>query len=60
MTRRAAARQADLARILKAAKQADVRVAVVIKPDGTIRVEPVEEDRERPQGRVERGKEIVL
>lgn len=60
MTRRAAARQADLARIFRAAKAAEVRVAVEIRTDGTIRVEQVEASQpEKPQP-VERKREIVL
>lgn len=42
--------QADVARVLRAVAQTGTRVAVQISPDGTIRLEPVDE---RPLFRVD-------
>lgn len=43
MTRRAAARQSDIARALKAAESVGVRVTVEITRDGVIRLVPAEQ-----------------
>ena len=54
--------QADIARALRAAEQAGVRVVVEIAPDGTIRLIPATNNQELSRGQlpVEREKEIVL
>lgn len=51
--------EADIRRALKAAERFDVPMAVEIKPDGTIRIVPV--DGKRPEEeRVGENREIVL
>lgn len=49
--------QADVARALRAIKQADVKMSVEISPDGTIRIVPAQH---LPGGAIEQRKEIVL
>ena len=44
MTRHAKFKQSDIARILKAAEQAGVKVAIRIEPDGTLTVTPAPEN----------------
>ena len=40
----ATVKQADIARALRAAKQADVKMALEILPNGSIRLVPIEKD----------------
>jgi hypothetical protein len=58
MTRHAKFKQSDIARILKAAEQSGVKVAIRIEPDGTIMVLPAPET--APPEPKRRGPEIVL
>jgi hypothetical protein len=41
-------RQADIARALRAAAQCDLRVEVILEPDGKIRIVPAEADTQKP------------
>lgn len=51
MTNRAAFRQADLERVFKAAKKADVRVVATIRPTGDIEARVLTEGEQQEQGR---------
>lgn len=50
MTRPAPIRQADLERIFKAAKAADVRVRVEVEPQGKVVILPMRDDESPQQG----------
>lgn len=49
--------QADVARVLRAVAQTGTKMAVHISPDGTIRLEPVED---RPLHRVDMKRPVDL
>lgn len=60
MTRPARFTQADVARTVRAVAAAKMQAAIVIAPDGTIRIEPVTPSPQSPPEPVARKREIVL
>lgn len=60
MTRPARFTEADVARTLRAAAKAKVHAAIIISPDGTIRIEPVGTSAAPTPEPVAHEREIVL